>query len=730
MKLSNLPNGEINNESEIIVINGDCSYKVSINDLTQFICENCGSYPFVDDLNCASLSPIPSLQEGVFIDDVITIPYFGGNAESYPSITYTSYGVFGLSLILESDTLNDGSGNLTFNLVGTPQSSGDAKFNVSFGGQTCVIAFSVVANDASIDSLDCISSADSVSAYIDNNNMGYYENLSNIPVYLDYTNGNGLSYDGLFIQSQGVTGLSINFPQGVLENGNGTLLGFLNGTASGQGVASFPIDFGGVQCSIELNAVLKDDLPIADFLLSDTIFIDCSNKRGYYVELDSSLSTTPNLSIDSYLWEIVNKPTNSQSFIVNEILGQTAILVDTVGQYTIRLTIVDNEGLEDSKDVSFNVQLNDSWGVNAGVDQETTNLSTQVRASIEPECYAKGRNFTYLWEDLNSDFTPTIVNPTFDVTTVNFPQSGSYTLQVTAIDEFENIRVDQVTVIVSTCVAPNLLSVVDGTQPNQVVFDWSLNGQTYNNGILLFQYSLDAGSTWTTATTVNPDGSSGNSATLNDVPDNSNISYRIIVQDDTCSEESNVFNGGTWTNDTVCPSPILSEITRNTANNDITYEWDAYIPIDPSVVVDLQYSINNGSSWNTIQAGVDVTLSQFTVTMPAITDGTNVLYRLLLRNVTCEQVVSNIIGGVWEDAYTCEVVTLENTNTGEWECVGCTRDIQYGNLTSDCFLCPSGEAEYEWIQAPQVVSWVDCDTGLTNSYTLQSNESITVNRRI
>jgi len=73
-----------------------------------------------------------------------TVGYTGGNAVAYSAGTaISSTGVTGLTATLAAGTLASGAGNLTYNITGTPTSSGTASFAISFGGQSCSLSLTV-----------------------------------------------------------------------------------------------------------------------------------------------------------------------------------------------------------------------------------------------------------------------------------------------------------------------------------------------------------------------------------------------------------------------------------------------------------------------------------------------------------------------------------------------------------------------------------------------------------
>jgi len=73
-----------------------------------------------------------------------TVGYTGGNGVAYSAgSAIASTGVTGLTATLAAGNLASGSGNLTYNITGTPTSSGTASFAISFGGQSCSLSLTV-----------------------------------------------------------------------------------------------------------------------------------------------------------------------------------------------------------------------------------------------------------------------------------------------------------------------------------------------------------------------------------------------------------------------------------------------------------------------------------------------------------------------------------------------------------------------------------------------------------
>lgn len=100
--------------------------------------------PGVSGLNCSGTTFSATANPGVAYNGTATVPYTGGNSTAYTAGTaIASTGVTGLTATLTAGTLANGAGNLTYTITGTPASTGNANFAVSFGGQNCTLTLAV-----------------------------------------------------------------------------------------------------------------------------------------------------------------------------------------------------------------------------------------------------------------------------------------------------------------------------------------------------------------------------------------------------------------------------------------------------------------------------------------------------------------------------------------------------------------------------------------------------------
>ena len=100
--------------------------------------------PGVSALNCSGTTFSATANPGVAYNGTATVPYTGGNSTAYTAGTaITSTGVSGLTATLTAGTQANGAGNLTYTITGTPSTTGNANFAISFGGQTCSMTLTV-----------------------------------------------------------------------------------------------------------------------------------------------------------------------------------------------------------------------------------------------------------------------------------------------------------------------------------------------------------------------------------------------------------------------------------------------------------------------------------------------------------------------------------------------------------------------------------------------------------
>ncbi|MFT4094689.1 MAG: DUF3500 domain-containing protein [Niabella sp.] len=218
----------------------------------------------VSALNCSSATLSATPVSGTAFTGTALVPYTGGNGADYSAGTaVSSTGVTGLTATLASGTLASGSGNLTYNISGTPSASGTASFAISFGDQSCTVSVTVNSasgTSATVTALTCSSAEFSTSAVVST----AYTGTATVP----YTGGNGVAYSaGSAISSTGVTGLTATLAAGTLASGTGNIIYNITGTPASTGTASFAISFGGQTCTLSLT-------------VNSATTSDCSSQTG------------------------------------------------------------------------------------------------------------------------------------------------------------------------------------------------------------------------------------------------------------------------------------------------------------------------------------------------------------------------------------------------------------------------------------------------------------------
>lgn len=202
-----------------------------------------GGVGSIFSLNCNSATNNGTLTAGTAASGVSSsVPYTGGNGGSYNGQTVTSTGVTGLTASLSAGQFANGSGSLAYYITGTPNGTGTASFALDIGGQQCTINTDVV---NPIGSLDC-NGATQIGTFI-----SYIP--SNGSLTVPYTDGTGVSYNGQTVTSTGVTGLTATLSADQFANGSGSLSYQISGTPNGTGAASFVLDIGGQQCTVDLS---------------------------------------------------------------------------------------------------------------------------------------------------------------------------------------------------------------------------------------------------------------------------------------------------------------------------------------------------------------------------------------------------------------------------------------------------------------------------------------------
>ena len=95
----------------------------------------------IQTIDCGGATNNGTLTANTAVSGVSSvIAYTGGNGGTYTSQAIASSGVTGLTATLSAGSFANGNGTLTYNITGTPSSSGTATFGINISGKTCVLS--------------------------------------------------------------------------------------------------------------------------------------------------------------------------------------------------------------------------------------------------------------------------------------------------------------------------------------------------------------------------------------------------------------------------------------------------------------------------------------------------------------------------------------------------------------------------------------------------------------
>lgn len=87
-------------------------------------------------LSCSSATVSSNPEAGKSFKGTLTIPYTNGNGEAYEAQFIQTHG---LTASLAAGKFTVGNGNLVYSVTGTPDQTGNIRFNVNIGGNSCSI---------------------------------------------------------------------------------------------------------------------------------------------------------------------------------------------------------------------------------------------------------------------------------------------------------------------------------------------------------------------------------------------------------------------------------------------------------------------------------------------------------------------------------------------------------------------------------------------------------------
>jgi uncharacterized protein (TIGR02145 family) len=108
------------------------------------IAEDLPAIGSIGTLNCGDAVLTGTLTVGSAASGVsVSVPYTGGNGGEHSGQTVTSTGVTGLTATLTAGSFDNGAGNLSYAISGTPSGVGTASFALDIGGQSCSLVLTV-----------------------------------------------------------------------------------------------------------------------------------------------------------------------------------------------------------------------------------------------------------------------------------------------------------------------------------------------------------------------------------------------------------------------------------------------------------------------------------------------------------------------------------------------------------------------------------------------------------
>ncbi len=191
---------------------------------------------------------------------------------------------------------------------------------------------------------------------------------------------------------------------------------------------------------------------------------------GQTVNLDGSGSNDPDGQIQSYAWSFERTPSGaSPSFAPDASTAQPSFDVSKTGQYEVKLTVTDNQGLTSSDTLTVLAESNQPPTADAGQDQtlglagNTTTTSLDGRNSSDPD----GSSLTYTWSvtQAPSNSSPNLTNAQSSRPDLTVDTLGTYEIRLTVVDAGGKSDSDTVTITVQA--APQAETGPDRTVSSQ-----------------------------------------------------------------------------------------------------------------------------------------------------------------------------------------------------------------------------------------------------------------------
>ncbi|MFN3404907.1 MAG: T9SS type A sorting domain-containing protein [Cytophagaceae bacterium] len=249
--------------------------------------------------------------------------------------------------------------------------------------------------------------------------------------------------------------------------------------------------------------------------------------------------------------------------------------------------------------------------------------------------------------------------------------------------------------------------------PNGITWD-----QTKMYSTVDIDYSLNNGATWASyAVGTTNDGAQGFNLFESNIDYPSSL-FRIKNNGDptnTYDQSNGVF---TLTTPMTITSPNGGEVFETCKSFTITWTNPAC-----ATTKNLHYSLNNGSTWNTIALGVSSSLTSYAFTIPSNVNSTQCLIRIQNASSTSQSDVSNAVFSIIPNTGS---IVVTSPNGGEDWSSGNTQNITWtANATSGIY-----NLQYSVNNGSTWSTIVSNYTGTSYAWTLPNNASTTARIRV
>lgn len=166
------------------------------------------------------------------------------------------------------------------------------------------------------------------------------------------------------------------------------------------------------------------------------------------IELNGELSSDPDGDILNYQWVLLEAPSDSAAFLINERRVRSSFYADRDGTYVVELT-VDDGFLSSTDEVEVQVAVpNEGPIANAGPDQ-TVDVGDQVMLNGANSYDPDGDQLKFQWTIASQPAGSYAVlsDRTSPVPTFSADVAGAYIIELRVTDDIEPSNPDQVRVI-------------------------------------------------------------------------------------------------------------------------------------------------------------------------------------------------------------------------------------------------------------------------------------------